>query len=151
MQNNYSKVGHVEILNEYLSNLKVLNNNLYNLHFNIVGEHFFILHKKLEEYYEITADMYDAMAERIKMLDQYPITSLVQYEEKATIKSMRSQDFTSNQTYNILINDFTFMLNFSKELETYASNIKDYVTTNLMNDNINFFEKELWMLTASNK
>jgi len=36
MQDCYSKVGHVEILNEYLSNLKVLNNNLYNLHFNVL-------------------------------------------------------------------------------------------------------------------
>ena len=151
MEDSYSKIGHIEILNEYLSNLKVLNNNLYNLHFNVIGEHFFTLHKKLEDYYKETAEMYDTMAERIKMLDQYPITSLVQYEEKSTIKSMRSQDFTTKQTYNILINDFNFMLSFSKELEVYASKINDYVTGNLMNENILFFEKELWMLTASNK
>lgn len=31
----------VDILNEYMSNLKVFNNNLYNLHFNIVGSSFF--------------------------------------------------------------------------------------------------------------
>lgn len=151
MQNNYNKIGHIEVLNEYLANLKVLNNNLYNLHFNVIGEHFFTLHKKLDDYYNKVADMYDAVAERIKMLDHYPITSLVEYEEKSTIKSMRSQDFTTKQVYSVLINDFCFMLAFSKELEEYASGINDHVTSSLMGDNIKFFEKELWMLTASNK
>ncbi|MFA5603463.1 MAG: DNA starvation/stationary phase protection protein [Bacilli bacterium] len=151
MQNNYNKIGHIEVLNEYLANLKVLNNNLYNLHFNVIGEHFFTLHKKLDDYYNKVANMYDAIAERIKMLDQYPITSLVEYEEKSTIKSMRSQDFTTKQVYSVLINDFSFMLAFSKELEEYSSGINDHITSSLMGDNINFFEKELWMLTASNK
>ena len=42
----------IEILNEYLANLQVETNNLYNMHFNIVGESFFGLHRKLQEYYE---------------------------------------------------------------------------------------------------
>lgn len=151
MQDCYSKVGHVEILNEYLSNLKVLNNNLYNLHFNVIGEHFFTLHKKLDDYYNAVANMYDEVAERIKMLNQYPITSLIEYEEKSTIKSMRSQDFNFKQVLSVLINDFSFMLAFTKELEEYASGINDHVTVNLMNNYINFFEKELWMLAASSK
>ncbi len=151
MQNCYNKIEQTELLNEYLSNLKVLNNNLYNLHFNVIGEHFFSLHKKLEEYYHKVAEMYDAVAERIKMLNQYPITSLFETEEKSTIKSMRSQDFNTRQVYSVLINDFSFMLAFSKELEEYASSINDHVTASLMSDNIKFFEKELWMLTASNQ
>ena len=43
------------------------------------------------------------------------------------------------------------MLAFSKELGEYASGINDHVTASLMGDNIKFFEKELWMLTASNQ
>ena len=95
--------------------------------------------------------MYDEIAERIKMLDQYPITSLTKYEEVSTIKSMRSQDFTTKQVYNVLINDFSFMHGFSKELHQYAGEINDEVTSDLMGKNISFFEKELWMLKASNK
>lgn len=151
MQNNYNKIGHIAILNEYLSNLKVLNNNLYNLHFNVIGEHFFVLHKKLDDYYNIVADMYDEVAERIKMLDQYPITSLIKYEETSTLKSMRSQDFNSKQVYDILISDYSFMLSFSKELKEYANSINDDLTADLMGKYISFFEKELWMLEASNK
>lgn len=151
MHKQYNKVDQVGILNEYLANLKVLNNNLYNLHFNVVGEQFFSLHKKLEEYYLKIGDMYDEIAERIKMLNQYPITSLIEYEEKSTIKSMRSQDFNSKQVYGILINDFNFMLSFSKELVEYATETNDLGTSNIINNYINFFEKELWMLNVSNK
>ena len=43
----------INILNEYMANLKVLNNNLYNMHFNIVGTSFFGLHKKLQELYSL--------------------------------------------------------------------------------------------------
>lgn len=143
MQNcyNYNKIEQTRILNEYLANLKVLNNNLYNLHFNVIGEHFFTLHKKFEEYYNKVALMYDAIAERIKMLNQYPITSLIEYEEKSTIKSMRSQDYNTSQVYSILINDFSFMLAFSKELAEYASSINDYVTTSLMKKILTFLKK----------
>ena len=37
MKNCFNNVDLSDILNEYLANLKVLNNNLYNLHFNVVG------------------------------------------------------------------------------------------------------------------
>ena len=83
----------VDILNEYMSNLKVFNNNLYNLHFNIVGSSFFGMHQKLQDYYEKLALMYDTAAERIKMLGGYPITSLKQISEVSTIKSMKSQNY----------------------------------------------------------
>lgn len=139
------------ILNEYLANLKVLNNNLYNFHFNVIGESFFTLHLKLEEYYKQIANMYDEVAERLKMLNEYPITSLIEYEEKSTIKSMKSKDYNNKEIFNILINDFNFMLMFSKELEQYATEGYDYVTANIMNNYIDFFEKELWMLNASKK
>ncbi len=151
MQNCHNKLEQTRILNEYLANLKVLNNNLYNLHFNVIGEHFFVLHKKLDEYYNKVADMYDEVAERIKMLNQYPITSLIEFEEKSTIKSMRSQDYNTYQVYSILINDFSFMYEFTKELLEYARNIQDYYTENLMYQYIEFFEKELWMLKASSQ
>lgn len=148
MQNN--KIGHIAILNEYLANLKVLNNNLYNFHFNVIGKGFFQIHKKLEDYYKLIANMYDEVAERIKMLGDYPITSLIQYEETSTLKSRKSIDYPTKQVFEILINDFSFMLGFSNELKEYATTIKDTITEDLMTKYIVFFEKEIWMLEASN-
>lgn len=139
----------IDIMNEYMVNLKVLNNNLYNMHFNIVGESFFGLHRKLQEYYERVALMYDAAAERIKMLGGMPITSLKEMEEKSTMKSMKSMNFSGRQVLEVLDNDFTFSRDYTKDLIEYYDKEKDFYTSSMLEENLKFFEKELWMIKTS--
>lgn len=139
----------INILNEYMTNLKVMNNNLYNMHFNIVGESFFGLHRKLQEYYEKVALMYDAAAERIKMLGGMPITSLKEIEEVSTIKSMKSMNFSGKQVLEVLDNDFSFLRDYTKDLIEYYDKEKDYYTISMLEDNLSFIEKELWMIKTS--
>lgn len=146
--NNNNNSG-TDVLNEYMANLKVLNNNLYNMHFNIVGSSFFGMHKKLEEYYNKVANMYDAAAERIKMLGGFPITSLKEIENKSTIKSMKSMNFTGNQVLEVLDNDFSFMKEYSNDLIGYFGKESDYYTVTILKENLMFFEKELWMIKTS--
>lgn len=141
----------IDILNEYMCNLKVLNNNLYNMHFNIVGNSFFGLHKKLDEYYNEVALMYDSIAERIKMLNGYPTTSLKNIEDISSIKSMISQDYAGNQVLEVLDNDFSFLVEYTNDLINYFNKENDYYTVNLLNDNLMFFRKELWMIKSSLK
>lgn len=138
-----------DILNEYMANLKVLNNNLYNMHFNIVGESFFGLHRKLQEYYEKIALMYDAVAERIKMLGGIITTSLKEIEEISTMKSMKSMNFSGKQVLEVLENDFTFLRDYTKDLIEYYGKEKDFYTVSMLEDNLNFIEKELWMIKTS--
>lgn len=139
----------VDILNEYMSNLKVFNNNLYNLHFNIVGSSFFGMHQKLQDYYEEVALMYDSIAERIKMLSGYPITSLKKIEDVSTIKSMRSMDYKGRQVLEVLENDFNFFVDYTKDLINIFSKEGDYYTASILEDNLKFFEKQLWMVKSS--
>ena len=141
----------INILNEYMTNLKVESNNLYNLHFNVVGMSFMGLHKKLQEYYENFNLFYDNIAERIKMLNGYPITSLNKIEEISTIKSMKSMDFSANQVLSILDNDFSFLTEYTKDLIKVFNDRNDYYTNNLLNDILMYIEKELWMIKSSLK
>lgn len=141
----------INILNEYMSNLKVENNNLYNLHFNVIGPSFQGLHKKLQEYYENIALFYDNIAERIKMLGGYPYTSLNKIEEVSTIKSMKSMDFTGNQVMEILDNDFSFLVDYTKDLIKIFNDQNDYYTSSILNSILLYIEKELWMIKTSLK
>lgn len=141
----------INILNEYMSNIKVESNNLYNLHFNVVGMSFMGLHKKIQEYYENFNLFYDSIAERIKMLNGYPITSLVKIEETSTIKSMKSMDFNANQVLNILDNDFSFLTEYTKDLIKVFNDKIDYYTINILNNILMYIEKELWMIKSSLK
>lgn len=141
----------INILNEYMSNIKVESNNLYNLHFNIVGMSFMGLHKKLQEYYENFNIFYDSLSERIKMLDGFPITSLVKFEEISTIKSMKSMNFNANQVLSILDNDFLFLVEYTKDLIKVFNDKLDYYTSSILNNILLFLEKELWMIKSSLK
>lgn len=141
----------VNILNEYMANIKVEINNLYNLHFNVVGMSFMGLHKKLQEYYEKFNIFFDNIAERIKMLNGYPITSLVKIEEVSTIKSMKSMDFNANQVMNILDNDFSFLIEYTKDLIKLFSEKNDYYTSSMLTDILMYLEKEIWMIKTSIK
>ncbi len=141
----------INILNEYMSNIKVEDNNLYNLHFNVVGMSFMGLHKKIQEYYENFNIFYDSLAERIKMFDGYPITSLVKFEEISTIKSMKSMNFNANQVLNILDNDFSFLVEYTKDLIKVFNDKNDYYTSNILNNILMYLEKELWMIKSSLK
>ncbi len=141
----------INILNEYMANIKVEDNNLYNLHFNIVGMSFMGLHKKVQEYYENFNNFYDSLSERIKMLDGFPITSLVKFEETSTIKSMKSMNFNANQVLNILDNDFSFLVEYTKDLIKVFNDKNDYYTSNILNNILMYLEKELWMIKSSLK
>lgn len=141
----------INILNEYMANIKVEDNNLYNLHFNVIGMSFMGLHKKLQEYYENFNIFYDSLSERIKMLDGFPITSLAKFEEVSTIKSMKSMNFNANQVLNILDNDFSFLIEYTKDLIKVFNDKNDYYTSNLLNNILMYLEKELWMIKSSLK
>ncbi len=141
----------VTILNEYLANLKVLNNNLYNMHFNIVGMSFFGMHRKLQDYYEAVALQYDKVAERIKMLGGYPITSLKKIEDTSTMKSMRSMDYNGNQVLEVLQNDFGFMKVYTKDLVHTFEREGDTGTASMLGEFLQFYDKEFWMIDSSLK
>ncbi len=141
----------LEFLNEYLANLKVLNNNLYNMHFNIVGMSFFGMHRKLEDYYKEVAVQYDKVAERIKMLGGYPITSLKKIEDTSTMKSMRSMDYNGTQVLEVLQNDFGFMKVYTKDLMHTFEKEEDYGTANMLGEFLAFYDKEFWMIDSSLK
>ncbi len=141
----------IDILNEYIANIKVEINNLYNMHFNIVGKSFFGTHKKLQEYYEQFSLFYDQLAERVKMLNGYPITNLLKIEEISQIKSMQSRDYTEEQVLDVLQNDFSYLKDYTKDLIDLFSRNSDAYTSHILLEILMFLEKELWMIKTTLK
>ena len=141
----------IDILNEYMANIKVEINNLYNMHFNIVGSSFFEVHKKLEEYIKKFSLFYDEIAQRIKMLNGYPLTNLIKIEELSQIKSMQSRDYTGDMVKDVLENDFTYLKDYSKDLINYFSKENDIYTSHMLLEIMSYLEKEAWMIKMSRK
>lgn len=146
--NNYQQQV-VSYLNQFLSNIAVFTNKLYNYHWNLVGPDFFTLHLKFQEYYEKGNEEFDVVAERIKQLGGFPITSLSQYNSIAGIKEAESKNYYGVEAMKNIIQDFKFIHKMGADIASYASSMGDGVTSGLIGEYLTYIEKQLWMLEAS--
>ncbi len=70
------KVAMVESLNKYLADVGVLYMKIHNLHWNVVGRDFKIIHEYLQTIYEDFALVLDDTAEVIKIEGGKPLASM---------------------------------------------------------------------------
>lgn len=134
----------IEILNEYTANIKVEMNNLFNLSFNVEGDSAWEIKKQVEDYYTTFLSFLKKMEERIKMLGGYPITNLLKIEEISQIKSMQSRDYSKKQVLEVLINDFSYLKEYTKDLIKYFSDEFDPYTSHLLLEVLLFLEQALF-------
>ena len=133
-------------LNIFLSDLNVFYRKLQNYHWNITGEHFFVLHAKLEEYYDEINSQIDEVAEHMLMLGKQPLGIMKDYLEKTTIVEAQNNKVTDKEVLNNIINDYNTLLQKVTELKSLAEEKKLYSTSTLMDDFISNYTKHLWML-----
>ena len=84
-------------LNIYLSDLNVFYRKLQNYHWNIKGENFFVIHAKLEEYYNEINEQIDEIAEHILTIGGNPLATLKDYlsevdDKFVELKSYKEQN-----------------------------------------------------------
>lgn len=149
--NNHLQYNLANMLHVYQSNLLAATINLFNFHWNLVGESFFPLHEKLNEYYKKSIEMFDQVAERIKQLGSFPVTTLKDFADLSAIQNLGSKDYTSKEVYTNVINNFSYLLDITKQVMDYSNQLNDQVTMNMMIGYATFFEKQLWMLKANLK
>lgn len=134
----------IEILNEYIANIKVEINNLFNLTFNVEGDSAWEIKKQVEDYHDKLLTFIKKMEERVKMLGGYPITNLLKIEELSQIKSMQSREYSKKQVFDVLVNDFSYLKEYTKDLIKYFSDEFDPYTSHLLLEVLLFLEQELY-------
>ena len=133
-------------LNVFLSDLNVFYRKLQNYHWNITGEHFFVLHAKLEEYYDEINSQIDEVAEHMLMLGKQPLGTMKDYLEKTTIVEAQNNKVTDKEVLNNIINDYSTLLQKVTDLKSLAEEQNLYSTSTLMDDLISSYTKHLWMI-----
>lgn len=134
----------IEILNEYIANIKVEMNNLFNLEYNVEGDWAWEMKKQIEDYHTNLLSFLKKMEERVKMLGGYPITNLLKIEEISQIKSMQSRDYSKKQVLEVLVNDFSYLKEYTKDLIKYFSDEFDPYTSHLLLEVLLFLEQALF-------
>lgn len=133
-------------LNTFLSDLNVFYRKLQNYHWNIKGRDFFVVHSKLEEYYNEINTQIDEVAEHILSLGGQPLGTLKDYINTAKIAEAENKKVDDTTVFNEIIKDFTTLLNCSIEIKKLSDENQEYKTSALMDDCIEDYSKKLWML-----
>lgn len=133
-------------LNLLLSNLNVLYRKLQNFHWYVKGKNFFVIHEKLEEYYDDVNKEIDEIAEHMLSRDFYVMATMKEYLETSQIKEAESKKICSQDLINIVIKDFETLVENFKKIKEEADNENAYTTSSLMDEYMLTYKKKLWML-----
>ena len=81
----------VKDLNCLLSDLNVFYRKLQNYHWNIIGKDFFVIHEKLEEYYDEINEQIDEVAGHILILGNEPVGTMKDYLANTCIEEAKNE------------------------------------------------------------
>lgn len=138
----------INFLNQLLSNYFVMYVKLHRYHWYIQGKHFFQLHDKFEEMYQMFASDLDELAERILAISGQPLATMAKYIKESTIVEANA-DNTEEEMVEQLIKDYQQIISeISGDGLEYASTLSDEPTTDLLITFQTQLEKYVWMLNA---
>ncbi len=136
----------VKFLNEVVASFGVLYIKLHQYHWNLKGKHFFTLHEKLEEIYDGVTENLDDVAERIRQLDAYPVSTLKEFLELSIIKEKEYKEMSGSEMIEDLLNDYETLNNkYLAGIEEFGS---DPVTADMLTQFAISTQKTVWMLKA---
>lgn len=136
-------------LNSFLADLAVFYRKLQNYHWNIIGKDFFVLHAKLEEYYDEINEQIDEIAEHILILGKQPLGTMNDYLEITSIQEAKNEKIEDKQMITKILADFETLLQKAIQIKELAEEKKSYNTSSLMDNYITDYSKKLWMLKQS--
>lgn len=135
-------------LNVYLSNLAVLNVNLHNIHWNVVGKQFFRVHEFTEGLYDEFFEQFDAVAELLKMKGQNPLVRMTDYAANATIKELDKEKFSCRESLDLVLEYLTEMRTLATNIRNQADGDGDFEVVAMFEDYVADYSKNIWFMKA---
>ncbi|MDD4848616.1 MAG: DNA starvation/stationary phase protection protein [Bacteroidales bacterium] len=133
-------------LNVLLADLAVEYHKLQNFHWYVAGPDFFAVHAQLENYYDAINEAIDEVAENMLMIGEKPAASLKEFLEIAKIKEAKAEKISSKEVFSEVLTDFNYLLNSAKLIKKSADSEDLYLISALMDNYIQQFSKNIWML-----
>ncbi len=137
-----------EKLNQYLSNLAVMNVKLHNLHWNVVGMEFMAIHNFTETLYNDFFVKYDDVAELIKIQGESPLASMKGYLAAATISESDQIKFSPSEVVAIISEDLKILRKDAVDIRAIADDEGDFEAVAMFEGHISEIDKNLWFLRS---
>lgn len=141
----------IKKLNEFLSDLEIMNVKLQNYHCNVTGKGFFITHEKLEEYYDETREQIDEIAEHILSLGAEPLGTMQDFIKNSEIQEAKNEKIKSLEIIKNVIKDLQTLQQKATIIKQEAEKQSDFATSAIMDNYLGNYAKKLWMLNETIK
>ncbi len=138
-------------LNKFLSELEIMSVKLQNYHWNVQGHNFFIIHNKLEEFYDEIREQIDEIAEHILAKGYEPLGTMKDFISNSEIVEAKNEKIKSEELLKIVTQDFNTLYKKAVEIKKSAEKVEDYETSALIDDYLRDYSKKLWMLNEVTK
>ena len=134
--------------NKYLANINVNYVKLHNLHWNVLGLQFKPVHEYLESLYDSMHEVFDEVAELLKMNGEYPLASLKAFLEVSEISELESKDYSVKESLEIALADIKVLRENAKELRLLAASEDFYPLQVMMEDHLANYNKVVWFIES---
>ena len=138
----------VDQLNDLLANYHIHYQKLRGCHWNVQGVHFFTLHAKFEELYTNALPSIDELAERILTLGKSPYSQFADYLKVSELQEVNTIGMNDMDMVKELLKDLEALISMQRILLEITSEASDEGTNDLVNTQMQFNEKQHWMLQA---
>ena len=134
--------------NKYLANINVNYVKLHNLHWNVLGLQFKPVHEYLEGLYDSMHEVFDEVAELLKMNGHYPLASLKEFLAVSEISELESKDYSVKESLEIALSDIKLLKANALELRALASEEDFYPLQVMMEDHLANYNKVVWFIES---
>ena len=141
----------IKNLNEFLSDLEVMNVKLQNYHWNVSGKGFFETHEKLEEYYDEMREQIDEIAEHILAKGYQPLGTMKDFMQNSQIEEAKNEKIKTLEIVKEVIRDLEKLQQKAVKIKQEAEKQADYATSSLIDSYLCNYAKKLWMLKETIK
>ncbi len=137
-----------EKLNKYLADTSVMYIKLHNLHWNVIGPQFKAVHEYLEELYDSFTENMDAIAELLRMHDEYPIASLAEFLKFSNVEELPSEKVEIKKALSIVLEDLKTFNKAAKEIRSTANEDDVFDVVAMMEDHCSNYQKAIWFISS---
>jgi len=136
-----------EVLNRQIAGWSVLYTKLHNFHWYVQGPHFFTLHAKFEELYNLATANMDEVAERLLAIGGRPVATMGEQLRLSPIEEAQGQ-LSAERMVESVVADLHTMVKVIRQGIHEAGEAEDNATEDMLIGFTAALDKEVWMLTA---
>lgn len=135
-------------LNKYVANLHVFHTKVHNLHWNLEGDNFFVIHPMFDDVMAEILEHIDIIAERVRQIGCRPYASLKVFLAHTIIEELDSKAYTCDEAIKYVYEDFKLLLTEVNELMRLCEDKNDQETLDDLIAIGKAYQKHIWMYGA---